>query len=199
MVEQIRVGLIGLSAAATGTGWASFAHLPYLTKSPYYKITALLNSSVENAQKAIKAYDLPSDTKAYGVPEDLANDSNVDLVVVSTRVDKHSLAVLASVKAGKDVFVEWPLDRNLEVATELVEAAKKGGGKTIVGLQGRQSPVVQGVKKIIADGKIGKPLSSSLVAAASNAGATEGSGVDYFVDRSVGGNILTIHFGHGKY
>jgi len=173
------------------------AHLPYLQKSPHYKITALLNSSVENAQKSIEAYDLPTDTKAYGKAEDLANDPNVDLVVVNTRVDKHAEVVLPSVRAGKDVLNEWPLDRNLEVATSLVEAAKQGG-LNLVGLQGRQNPVIQAVKRTIEEGKIGKPLSSTFVGSASNGGAEEGSAVSYFTDREVGGNILTITFGHSR-
>ena len=74
-MSPIRVGMIGLSAK---TGWASNAHLPYLKASNgKYVITALCNSSVSAAQAAIEAYDLPTSTKAYGSPEDLANDREV--------------------------------------------------------------------------------------------------------------------------
>ena len=73
----IRVGLIGLSANAK-TSWASSAHLPYLQSSESkYTITALCNSSVSAAQSAIEAYNLPASTKAYGNPQDLAEDSEV--------------------------------------------------------------------------------------------------------------------------
>src|ERR1700712_4315373 len=106
-MSSIRVGIIGLSAAATGTNWAATAHLPFLLKSPHYTITALCNSSVEAAKKAIVAYELPDTTKAYGNPEDIANDPEVDLVVANTRVDKHAEVLLASLKRGKDVFSEW--------------------------------------------------------------------------------------------
>lgn len=76
-MAPIRVGLIGLSSNAT-TSWASNAHLPYLTTSNgKYEIVALCNSSVEAAQKAVEAYKLPSSTKAYGDPQDLANDPEV--------------------------------------------------------------------------------------------------------------------------
>ena len=76
-MSPIRVGLIGLSARAK-TGWASIAHLPYLKASNgKYVITALCNSSVSAAQAAIEAYNLPASTKAYGSPEDLANDQEV--------------------------------------------------------------------------------------------------------------------------
>ena len=71
---KIRVGLVGLNApfagAATGTSWASSAHLPYLQSSSKYEIVALQNSSKERAEKAIEAYKLDSEkVKAYGTPE----------------------------------------------------------------------------------------------------------------------------------
>lgn len=66
----IRVGLIGLtSSSGAGTNWAANAHLPYLRASPHYKIVALLNSTIDSAREAIRKYDLPSETKAYGNPE----------------------------------------------------------------------------------------------------------------------------------
>ena len=78
-MEPIRVGIIGLSARAS-TAWASKAHLPYLIASNgKYEITALCNSSVDAAQAAVNAYELPSSTKAYGDPQALANDPDVGL------------------------------------------------------------------------------------------------------------------------
>jgi predicted dehydrogenase len=197
IMSPIRVGIIGLSAAATGTNWAAIAHLPYLSKSPHYTITALCNSSVEAAKKAIKAYDLPTTTKAYGSPEDLANDPDVDLVVANTRVDKHAEVLLASLRKGKDVFSEWPLDKNADVAKEMLAAGKAGGGKIIVGLQGRQSPTVRKIKSLIDSGRIGKVLSSTVIGAAGNGGGEESTLVSYFTDKNIGGNMFTIHFGHG--
>ncbi|QDS69968.1 hypothetical protein FKW77_002865 [Venturia effusa] len=196
-MTPIRVGIIGLSAAATGTNWAATAHLPYLLKSPHYAITALCNSSVEAAQKAVKAYALPETTKTYGSPEDLANDPEVDLVVANTRVDKHAQVLLASLKKGKDVFCEWPLDRNAAVTREMLDAAREGGGRVMVGLQGRQSPTLKNVKSLIDEGRIGKVLSSSVIGAAGNGGGEESTAVRYFVEREVGGNMFTIQFGHG--
>jgi predicted dehydrogenase len=196
MASPIRVGLIGLSASATGTGWATSAHLPYLQKSPHYKITALCNSSVENAKAAVAAYNLGPETKTYGSAADLAADPDVDLVVVSTRVDRHGGVALPSVRAGKAVFCEWPLEGSLEKATEMVEAAKRAGGKTMVGAQGGMNPTVAKMKSLIDEGAIGRVLSSTVVAAVNNGGAEESSQIEYFMDRKVGGNLMTIGFGH---
>lgn len=107
-MAPIRVGIIGLSARAK-TSWASGAHLPYLQAAKdKYMITALCNSSVPAAKSAIEAYELPADTKAYGNPEDLANDNKVDLVVCNTRVDVHYETIKPSLLKGKDVYCEWP-------------------------------------------------------------------------------------------
>lgn len=136
-MAPIRTAIIGLSAKAA-TSWASAAHLPYFLSpagKSRYEIIALCNSSVASAKAAIESYKLPANTRAYGSPEDLAADSDVQLVVVSTRVDKHYETALPSVKAGKDVFVEWPLAGSTAQADELTRLAKEKGGKTVLGLQ----------------------------------------------------------------
>jgi len=188
--------MIGLSAAATGTGWAASAHLPYLLKSPHYKIVALCNSTLDNAKAAIKAFDLPPETRAYGSAEELAQDKDVDLVVANTRVDLHAKVLLPSLKAGKAVFSEWPMDGKEENAREMLETARKSGSKTIVGLQGRANPVVQKIKQLVDEGKIGKVLSTNIFGHGTNGGREESAKVKYTLDREVGGNLLTIHFVH---
>ncbi|KAL8797807.1 MAG: hypothetical protein Q9195_000159 [Heterodermia aff. obscurata] len=196
-MAPIRVGIIGLSARAA-TSWASRAHLPYLLASNgKYEIKALCNSSVDTAQAAIDAYKLPSSTKAYGDPQALANDPDIDLVVCSVRVDAHYKTIKPSIEAGKDVYVEWPLAANLEDATELATLAREKGVKTMVSLQGRVSPVYLKVKALLAENRIGKVFSSSVVASdGTKAPTTISESLKYFLDRRVGGNLLTIFFGH---
>lgn len=99
------------------------------------------------------------------LPLDLAKDKSIDLVVCSTRVDRHFSTVRSSIIAGKDVFVEWPLEKNLAIVKEMNELAKKHGGRTIVGLQGRYSEPVVKIKSLVDGGRIGKVLGSTLFAA----------------------------------
>lgn len=74
--QSIRAAIIGLSSSAV-TSWASAAYLPGLL-SPIGRskitIKALLNSSLDVAQSAVQAYNLPADTKAYGSPDALASN-----------------------------------------------------------------------------------------------------------------------------
>ncbi|KAL9051868.1 MAG: hypothetical protein Q9162_005759 [Coniocarpon cinnabarinum] len=197
--HPLRTAIIGLSASAV-TSWASNAHLPALL-SPrgreLFTITALCNSSKSAAEAAIKHYNLPSSTKAYGDPESLAADPDIDVVICNTRVDKHFETSLASVKAGKLVYIEWPTASNLEQVETIVDAAKASGSKVAVGLHGRWAPPVVKIKEILESGEYGKLLS---VETRAYGGAIDrasvSSGLAYFADRKVGGNPVTIGFSH---
>ncbi|KAI1080121.1 hypothetical protein F5B20DRAFT_114877 [Whalleya microplaca] len=198
-MAPIRTAIVGLSTSAV-TNWASTAHLPYLLSpdgKAKYEIIALCNSSVESAKHAIEAYKLPPETRAYGSPADLAADPDVQFVVCSVRVDKHYETIFPSVQQGKDVFVEWPLAENAIRAGELTALAREKGGKTLVGLQGWFAPAVIKIREIIANGRIGKVLSSEVLGfGGTNHRDLLPVGLKYFTDRKVGGNPFTIGFGH---
>ncbi|KAK2038243.1 oxidoreductase family protein [Colletotrichum somersetense] len=198
-MAPIRVGIIGLSSSAK-TAWASSAHLPYLL-SPLgrskYTIAALCNSSVEAARRAIETYALPAATKAYGSPADLAADSDIDLVVVCTRVDQHYDTALPSLRAGQNVYVEWPLAENAGRARELGDAARASGSRTAVGVQGRFAPALLKIRGLLEEGRIGKVLSSEVKAAGGTLDREMlPPGLKYFTQREIGGNVVTIGFGH---
>lgn len=198
-MAPVRTAIIGLSASAK-TSWASNAHLPYLLSArgrSRFEIVALCNSSVEAAQKAIAHFNLPKETRAYGDPQSLANDKDVELVVVSTRVDVHHGTALPSVKAGKTVFVEWPLAQDNSHAEELARSARESGSQTIVGLQGRVAPPVVKLRHLLQQGRIGQVLSSEIHAAGGTMDRDLLSpGLKYFTDKAIGGNVFTIGLGH---
>lgn len=198
-----RAALIGLSSTAA-TSWAANAHLPGLLSSTgRSKITikALLNSSVDAAKSAIKNFDLSPDTKAYGAPEDVAADPDIDLVICNTRVDKHYETIIPSVRAGKDVYVEWPIAAKQEHITELVETARKSGSRIAVGLQGRWVPPVVKLRELLANGngKLGKVLSADVRAyGGTNDRETLPPFLKYFAEKEIGGNPITIGVGHSR-
>lgn len=139
---------------------------------------------------------MPASTKAYGSPEDLAKDPDVDLVVCNTRVDRHYKVIMPILQAGKNAYVEWPLGANLQQAEEMLAAAQKSGSKTIVGLQARNSPVTLKVKQLVEEGAVGDLLSSELQFYTGIFGDTEPPGIDYLAKKEVGGNLFTIPFAH---
>ncbi|KJX95009.1 NAD-P-binding protein [Zymoseptoria brevis] len=193
--QPIRIGFIGLNKTDS---WAVNAHLPYLIDSAKYEIVALLNSSEDSAQAAIESHGLSSDTKAYGSPEAFAADDNIDLIVCSVRVDRHYpiLKPILEATKAKAIHCEWPLGKNLAEAEELTALAKSKGLKTIIGLQGRQSPTGHVVKSLLDEGRIGKPLSVTITFAEYNFGEADLESLAYLSDIEIGGNLVTIHFSH---
>lgn len=96
--------------------------------------------------------------------------------------------------------MEWPLAQDDEHVGELVEAARRSGSRAIVGLQGRLAPPVVKLKELIQEGRIGKILSSEVRAAGGSVDReTLASGLKYFADKSIGGNVFTIGLGHRKF
>lgn len=159
-------------------------------------MTALCNSSETSAKAAREKFGLPASTKTYGNPTELAKDADVDLIVCNVRVDRHYEVIKPAVEAGKNVFVEWPLGANLTQAEELLAISKKSGSKTIVGLQARGSPSIQKVRELVLGGAIGDLLSTTATLEIGFLDGTEPPGCDYITRKEVGGNILTILFGH---
>src|ERR1700744_3211978 len=152
-MAPIRIGIVGLSAKPGA--WAALAHLPRLVSSPNFGIVAMCNSTIESTKAAIKAHGLPESVKAYGSSDELAADPEVDLYVVSTRVDSHWEVVMPALKAKRNVFVEWPLAVSTEEATKIAAFAKEQGVKTMIGFQGRASPSIKKIKEVVDSGILG--------------------------------------------
>ncbi|KAF3057613.1 Galactose/lactose metabolism regulatory protein GAL80 [Trichoderma lentiforme] len=198
-MSQIKVGFIGLSSRAK-VKWGANAHLPYFQSSrgkEKFQIIAVQNSSIESAQQAIKDFGLPATTRAYDNPEDMAADPDVQLVINVTGVFTHYPSVLPSVKAGKDVFVEWPLADSTEHIRELAIIASDNNIRTGVGLQGRFAPVFLKVKEVLVSGRYGRVLSSEVKSAfPHNPRDILPVGWDAFATKKFGINTYTIGFGH---
>lgn len=193
-MAPIKVGILGLSTKPSA--WATLAHYPYLKTSEHYKIVAVCNSSLQSSQAAIDHFGL-KDAKAYDSYDSLVQDPEVELYVVSTRADTHYDVAKPALLAGKSVYVEWPLGANAQQAREMADLAKKNNCRTIVGLQGRVAPSVLAVKKIIDSGRLGEIHSVSFQGT-TNVWQDNAAGerYSYFMDRKVGGNLLTIYGGH---
>lgn len=136
------------------------------------------------------------DVATYADPSAIASDSNVDIVAVSVNVPEHLHLTKPALEAGKDVFVEWPLARNLSEAEELTQLARKKGVKTMIGLQARQNPSVIKAKEIVESGKLGKILTTTMFGHGMIFGPSIHEGFLYGLPVEAGANLLTIPFGH---
>jgi predicted dehydrogenase len=160
-----RVGIIGLRAIVqegyTPGTWG-LQHLNSLIASPHYEITAVCNTTTESAQKAINIHGL-TNAKAYGSPEDIAADPNVDLVLVSVDVSKHVALMEPALNHKKHVFVEFPVAPTASEVRDLAALAEKNGVKVIAGSQARADPIFRKLQNLIKSGEIGDVVSTTMV------------------------------------
>lgn len=148
----------------------------------------------------VKQYGLPESTKAYGNPQDIANDPRVDLVVISVNVGKHFELAKPALEKKKHVFVEWPLGAGLSQTEELARLAETAGVRTSVGVQARADPLVVKIKNIIASGQIGKVVNSSAwISSSVLSFSTWMKGGEYFIEHKSGGTVFFIYFAHCEY
>lgn len=190
-MKRIRIGFIGLNP---DSHWASTAHIPALKSLQHeFQVYGVANSSPESGQRTAKALNLP---QAFATPKDLANSKDIDLVVVTVRVPYHFELVSTALAAGKHVYCEWPLGNGTEEARKLTELAKSKGVVAAVGTQMRTSPDLRFLQKLVADGYVGKVLSSTLVGDGGNWGEETTADLSYLYDKSKGATMLTIPFAH---
>ncbi len=60
-------------------------------------------------------------TRAYTSVEDIANDPEIDFVIIATPPDQRLELVKTLIAAGKPILMEKPIERNLTTATEIVD------------------------------------------------------------------------------
>lgn len=189
--KPIRVGFIGLNP---GKQWAAFAHIPALKALPAeYEVVGVANTSLASAQNAANAFDLPY---AFENPQALIQSPEIDLVVVTVKVQYHYELVKAALNAGKHVFCEWPLGLNLDEATELAELAKAKKLVTAIGTQLRTALEIDYLHELIAAGYIGEVLSTTLVASGDAWGHQTETANAYVNDRKNGATMLSVPVAH---
>src|SRR5438270_739834 len=119
----------------------------------------------------------------------------VDVVAVTVKAPRHRELVSAAIAAGKAVYCEWPLGRDLDDARAMAALAAKQGGHTVVGLQARQAPAIEFVQQLLRDGYVGEVLSTTMVGL-SIPGDVVGQPNAYMLDKTNGANLLTVPVGH---
>lgn len=188
--DSLGVGIIGVQP---GRSWAAVAHIPALQALPGLEFAALSTTRIESARAAGEAYGVD---RCYDNHQALVNDPAVDVVVVAVKVPHHRELVLAALDAGKHVYCEWPLGNGLADAEAIAERARQADVRCMVGLQARFSPQVRHVRQLVAEGYVGRVLSTTLV----GSGLVWGPMIDqanaYTMDRANGATMLTIPMGH---
>src|SRR5438309_8333710 len=188
-MATLGVGIVGVSPVR---GWAATAHIPALRALPNYEIRPL---SAHNAESARAAGEVFGVSAVYSDHEQLVAQPDIDMVAVTVKAPHHRELVSAALAAGKAVYCEWPLGRDLDDARAMAALAAKQRVHTVVGLQARQAPAIEFVRELLRDGYVGRVLSTTMVGL-SVPGDVVGQPNAYMLDKANGANVLTIAVGH---
>ena len=95
---------------------------------------------------------------AYPSFEAVLADERVDMVTIAVPNDSHLELVVRALEAGKNVLCEKPVALSMADLDRMISAAEKSGKIFSVHQNRRFDVDYLAIKKIVEDGKIGKPL-----------------------------------------
>jgi len=192
MTDKIRVGIVGATVTTGGSGWGANAHVPALHALPDYELWAVCTAHEDTARTSADAFGAEL---AFSNFDSMVADKGVDLVAVVVRVPGHRDLVMKALRAGKNVFCEWPLGANVAEAEEMARAAAERSLRTAVGLQARSDPTLMYARELVEQGHVGRVLSATMTNV-TQAVTRRGNGRIWQADRANGANTLTISAGH---
>jgi len=134
-------GVIGIIGAGNFT---KMTLLPVFEKRSA-RLKYIVSENGLSGTALAKKYKIENSTTDY---QEVLNDEEVDLVLITTRHNQHASMVIDSLKAGKNVFVEKPLALNLMQLEQIMSAYRSPLALT-VGFNRRFSPHAIKIKSLL--------------------------------------------------
>ncbi|MBQ3146126.1 MAG: Gfo/Idh/MocA family oxidoreductase [Oscillospiraceae bacterium] len=150
MTKKVRWGVIGAG------GIADRRTIPGMMLCDNAELVAVMEINMELAEKCRAKWGCK---KAYDSEAALLADPEVDAVYIASPVFLHAKQAMAAADAGKHILIEKPLAMTAEEGQKVVEHCKEKGVLIAAGLMMRFGAYVQAMKKAVAEGKIGRPVS----------------------------------------
>ena len=187
--HPFRVGVVGANAQRA---WAHDAHIPALKRLPGFTLAAVSARNQQLADEAAAAFGAP---RAFGDSLALVRDPEIDIVAVTVKVPEHRAVVLAALEAGKHVYCEWPLGRDLAEAREMA-AAVTPKNHVMSGTQAVLAPAVRQAAKLVREGALGALKVLRVFSPTAGWGAEAPPHYAYLQDKRNGATLETIAGGH---
>ena len=152
-MRDINVALIGCKfmGKAHSNAWKNAPHFFDMNLNPVLKVVCDTNEQV-----------LGDFARRWGWQETetdwrkvVARD-DVDIVDIATPPNVHSEIAVAAAEAGKHVFCEKPIARNIAEAAAMHQAAEKAGIVNYLNHEYRRVPAIALAKQLIDEGRIGR-------------------------------------------
>jgi predicted dehydrogenase len=140
-----------LNIAAVGIGGMGGSNLRNLSGE---NIVALCDVDDEYASSVYQAFPEAKRYRDYRAM--LAEQDDIDAVLIATPDHTHAVIAMACMKAGKHVYCQKPLTHEIYESRMLAQAAKETGVVTQMGIQGHSGEGIRQVREWIQSGVIGE-------------------------------------------
>jgi len=145
---QKPIDKVGVSVVGAG-GFARGVHLPNLanlTKSGHVDPRGVVDAQGIAARSAANKFGFAF---CAATEQDLYDDADTDLVILTTPHSQHADGICRALAAGKSAFVEKPLAINLEQLSRIRDALSASKGQILVGFNRRFSPLASELKEFV--------------------------------------------------
>lgn len=145
-MEKINWGIIGCGDVT------EIKSGPAFNKVKNSSLVAVMRRDAEKARDYAKRHNVPV---WYSDAASLINDPEVNAIYIATPPSSHEEYTIASLQAGKPVYVEKPMTVNSTSAIRMMKAAEEKNLKLVVAHYRRAQPFFKKIKQLITDKAIG--------------------------------------------
>ncbi len=128
-----------------------------INAQPDSMVAAVMSSQLERARRFAADTGIPA---AYDSLDAILADPHVDVVYISTTNELHYPQAIAAARAGKHVLAEKPLALTLDDARAMVATCREAGVVMGTNHHLRNAATHRTIRRLIADGAIGRPLAA---------------------------------------
>lgn len=146
-----------LRFAIIGCGKIAHRHAAHIMSKAI--LQAVCDILPEKANAFASKYKAPF---YYTLTELLANEKEIDVVVICTPNGLHAVQSIEALNAGCNVLCEKPMAIKTEDCRAMIDASIAADKKLFIVKQNRYNPPVIAVKKLLKEDKLGKILSVQL-------------------------------------
>lgn len=118
------------------------------------KVIAVADVMIEHSREWAEAEGIQY---IYGDYNELLANPEIEAVIIATPTNTHAEVAIAAAKAGKQIFLEKPVDLSVERIHEVINAVKEAGVICQIGFNRRFDHNFRRVREMVENGTIGDP------------------------------------------
>ncbi|HEX3724587.1 MAG TPA: Gfo/Idh/MocA family oxidoreductase [Pirellulales bacterium] len=145
-MKPVGIGILGVGQVVRAF------HLPALAGNVRARVVALGNHRAETLQSVADDFQV---AKTYTDLNRMADDPEIDAILIALPNALHSPLAVRMLEAGKHVFCEKPMAISVRQACQMASAAASAQRTLLIGQVWRHSPEVQWLRDVVRSGVLG--------------------------------------------